>query len=418
MDSYMQRKINAYKKTSDDSSSGGDGADWLSQLAANDFSDESHAGKNSENLSYKTDKNTQDSLSFAEKAAAFAKIPKKKVENKDGEEQDSKYRRVAKFLILIGADQAAKVLANLEEEQVEKISSEVARINYITKEESVEIFAEFQGLLAQSIGPLGVSAGGVGEARKLLYATFGKEKGEAFLRRSVPEALETSFSFLEDFSGEQIALLLGDETPATAAMILSRLDPKVSAATLRCSEVKWRLETIRRIGHIAQISPEVLEKVAQALRDKARKIGSAATTNVDGMGALAAILKNADIAFGDKIIKELYDEDPELSQNLKERLYTLDDVIKAEDRPIQEKIHSMNSREVAILLKGRPKEFCEKIFSNMSSGRFAEVNDELAFMGPITKRDSDAALKQFMQWFRDEREEGNILIIGDDDIVE
>ncbi|GMO26261.1 MAG: FliG C-terminal domain-containing protein [Termitinemataceae bacterium] len=428
MNNDKQRKIDAYKKSikkiSGDSDADGTD-DWLLQLAANDiikndFESEKKAEK--EKLQESKDaaeKEQYAKFSFSEKAAAFAKLPQNKDNDKDNKgEKESKYRRVAKFLILIGQEQAAKVLVNLSEEQVEKISSEISTIRGISKEESVGIFAEFQGLLAQSYGPGGTS-GGVEEARKLLYTAFGPEKGESYLKRAVPSAADTSFAFLEDFSGEQIAMILHDETPGAGALILSRIDAKAAAAALKFADPKWRLETVRRIGHIEQVSPEVLSKVAQSLRDKARKIGggSATTSNVDGMGALAAILKNADISFGDKILKELGEDDPELSRNLKDRLYTLDDVATAEDRPIQDKLHGMSIQEVAILIKGRPDNFADKMLSNMSSGRRSEVRDEISFMGPITKKDSDAALKRFMDWFRAEREAGHILLASDDDLV-
>jgi flagellar motor switch protein FliG len=358
------------------------------------------------------------------KAEAFAKIPRhifpqnqddgaSSDENKDSGLEESKSRKVAKFLILIGPEQASKVLSNLEEYQVELISREIAGIRGISKEEAAEVFAEFQGLLSASLSA-GGTAGGLEEARRLLYAAFGPEKGEAFLRRSVPQARETSFSFLEDFSGEQIAMLLRDELPAIGAMILSRIEPKLAAKTLACAEPEWRLETVRRIGRLGKISPETLEKTAAALRDKARNISGETGSDVDGMGALAAILKHSTVSFGDKILHELSDEDPELSSRLKERLYTLDDVLNAEDRPIQEKLQTMNAQEIAILIKGRDDNFTEKILSNISNRRRSEVDDELRFMGPIPKRDADAAIKEFMNWFRAERESGQILMIGDE----
>ncbi|MBE6361506.1 MAG: hypothetical protein E7059_08670, partial [Treponema bryantii] len=40
---------------------------------------------------------------------------------KPEQKEDSIYRRVAKFLIIIGEDEAAKVLPHLAEEQIEKI---------------------------------------------------------------------------------------------------------------------------------------------------------------------------------------------------------------------------------------------------------------------------------------------------------
>ncbi|MDR0550956.1 MAG: flagellar motor switch protein FliG [Spirochaetaceae bacterium] len=344
--------------------------------------------------------------------------------------KDSKYRRVAKFLILIGAGQAASVLSNLDDEQVELISREIASIRGITKEESEEIFAEFQALLSGAdSGAAGSAAygagtpygggapvGGVDEARRLLYAAFGAEKGERFLKKAIPR--ETSFDFLDDLSGEQIAMLFRDESPATGAMILSRIAPKSAAAALTHAESAWRLEVARRIGHIGQVSPEVLERAAEALREKARHISAGgARSAVDGLGALASILKQSDIGFGDKILAELADADPELGRELKERLYTLDDVVKADNKPLRLKLHEMSAKEIAVLIKGREDAFVEKILSNISSGRRTEVREEIDFMGPLPKKESDAALKDFMNWFREKREEGSILMLGDD-IVE
>jgi hypothetical protein len=90
-------------------------------------------------------------------------------------EEDSKTRRVAKFLILIGGDEAAGILSQLDLDQVEALSREIATIRGISGEEAAEIFAEFRSLLPSSYGFQGVSSGGVETARRLLYTAFGEE---------------------------------------------------------------------------------------------------------------------------------------------------------------------------------------------------------------------------------------------------
>jgi flagellar motor switch protein FliG len=120
------------------------------------------------------------------------------------------------------------------------------------------------------------------------------------------------------------------------------------------------------------------------------------------------------VSFGDKILSELSGEDPDLSKRLKERLYTVDDVVKAEDKPIEKKLREMSVHDIALLVKGRGEAFTEKIFANISERRRAEVRDEISFTGAVSKRDSDAAIRAFMDWFRKERESGQILMIGDE----
>ena len=355
----------------------------------------------------------QEKTQFTE---ALEKISRKKREP-EVENRDSRIRQLAKFFILVGSDRAAGILAYLEPDQVEAVSREIASIRGIGNEEGEEILREFQSLLTSSFGYYGASSGGVDEARRLLYAAYGPEKGEAFLKKALPEEIANPFNFLEDFSGEQLAMLLKDESPAAIAMVLSRLSSKLSASVLANTAPDRKLEIVRRIAHQKQTSPEVLEQAAKALREKARHIGHTNTTEIDGTGTLAAILRYSDISFGDKILEKLEEEDPELGQNLKDKLYTLEDVILAENRPIQEKLRTMADRDIALLIKGRSDAFVHKILANLSAGRQDLIREEAEVMGPVPRREVNTVARDFMAWFRSCREEGRIIMSTDEDVV-
>jgi flagellar motor switch protein FliG len=332
--------------------------------------------------------------------------------------KDSKYRRVAKFLILIGGDRAARILAELDPEQVEAISAEIASIRGIGAEEAEEILAEFRSLLSEPYIYSGSSSGGVGAARRILYAALGPEKGEALLNKAVPDSKENVFSFMEEFAPEQIALLLKEDSPSAAALILSRLSPKLSAGTLGKFPPERKAEILRRVARQGEVAPEVLERIAAALREKARHIGGggAKVIEIDGMKALAAILKQADYSFGDRIINELETSSPGIGRDLKDRLYTLDDVILAFDRPLQEKLKTMSDKEIALLLKGRSAEFCAKILACVSAGRRDLIREEGEILGAVPVRDCNAAAGEFLAWFRLAREEGKIMLESDEDV--
>jgi flagellar motor switch protein FliG len=338
--------------------------------------------------------------------------------------EESKYRRAAKFLILIGGDEASRILTGLETAQVEKIAREISSIRKIAADEAEEVLAEFHDLLQASYRYSGGITGGIEEARRLLYAAFGPDQGETFLRRTLPEARNRKESnplnFLDDFSGEQVAFLLREEAPAAAALVLSRLSSEVTAAVLANVPPDRKLEIIKRIAHLGQISPEVLERVAETLREKARHIAEAGAgdlTEVDGMNVLTAILKHADNSFGERLLEKLEEEDPDIGRNLKERLYTLDDVVQAEDRPIQEKLKIMEDRDIALLLKGRSPEFIEKMLCNVSANRRALIREEGEFMGPVPKIETEAVSRDFLAWFRLGRDEGRILLYTDKDVI-
>jgi flagellar motor switch protein FliG len=335
--------------------------------------------------------------------------------------QESKYRRVAKFLILIGSEQASKILAELDPAQVGEISKEIALTRIIKPEEGNEILAEFQTLFSNlNLGVYnysGSSHGGVETARRILYAAKGPEKGEEILNRAIPESKDNLFKFLEEFSPEQIVMLLKTETAQTTALILSRLPPKLSAGALSNLPPESKPEVLMRMAHQKEISPEVLEQITAALKEKARHIaGGANDIKINGMQALAAILKQGDYSFSEKLIGELEMDNPDIGKDLKEKLYTLDDVVFSIDRPIQEKLSLMSEVEIAILLKGRKTEFSEKILSCVSAGRRKLIREEYEILGAVSKKDCDTAAGEFLSWFRKARKSGEIILYSDGDV--
>jgi flagellar motor switch protein FliG len=330
---------------------------------------------------------------------------------------DSKFRRVAKFLILIGSEQASEILASLDPDQVEEISKEIAKIKTIKPEEGEKILEEFHTLFSKPYIFSGKTRGGVEAARRILYAAKGPEKGEEILNKAIPASKGNLFGFLEEFSADQLVMLLKPESPQTVALILSRLTPKLSAETINKLPSDIKPEVLRRIAYQKEISPEVLEQVTAGLREKARNTsGGAGDVEIDGMQTLAAILKQGDYDFGDKIINELEQSSPDIGKTLKEKIYTLDDVVYTVDRPIQDKLSLMSDQEIAILMKGRGKPFCEKILSCVSAGRRKLIREEFEVLGAVPKRDCDAAAGEFLSWFRKARENGDIILYSDKDV--
>ena len=331
----------------------------------------------------------------------------------------SKFKRAAQFLVLIGSEDASRILSRLDPIQVEAISKEIVTLKKISAEEAESVMEEFRSLLTITGGFSGSSRGGVDEARKLLYAAFGPDNGETILLKAVPEAAKSPFDFLADFSGEQLSLLFKDESPAACAMVYSRLPPQLTAAALAKTTTARKMEIVRRIARLKETSPLVLDQTAAALREKARHFGQGDGIGgeIDGKGVLAAILKHTDVSFGGRLLDEMEESDPFLSKEMKDRLYTLEDVIDAADRPIQEKLRTMNDREIALLLRGRSEGFTRKILGNLSTVRADRVMEESEIMGPMPKIEIEAAAREFLAWFRMNLEDGRILLLSDEDVL-
>jgi flagellar motor switch protein FliG len=337
---------------------------------------------------------------------------------------ESKYRRAAKFMVLIGSDEASKILSRLDSAQVDAISREVVNIRSIGPFEAESILEEFKALLSSGYGYSGSSSGGIDEARRMLYAAFGPDKGEAMLLKAVPEAVENPFDFLNDFSGAELAILFAGESPAVSAMVLSRLPAQLAAGVLREIDGDRKLEIVKRIARLNDTPPDIIDRVAAALKDKARHFsrgesGEAAFAGgeTDGRQVLAAILRHSGEALGGRLLDELEEGDPALGRQMKERLYTLEDVCNAADRPIMEKLRTMEDRDIVYLVRGREKVFVQKILGNLSAMRRKRVLEESDIMGPVPKIEVEAAAREFLSWFMASRKEGHILMLSGEDVL-
>lgn len=321
--------------------------------------------------------------------------------------KDSVYRRVAKFLLLIGIDEAAKILPHLSAEQTEKIIPEIASIRSVSPDEAQLIMQEFNGLLEKSR-----ESGGVETARTILEKAYGPERAQELLDRAAPLSGARPFDYLNDADSERLLFLLNDESEQIQALVLSHLEPKKAASVINLMELGRKTEVVKRLAKMEPISPDILKRVDQAMHEKSLAQTTEKAENIDGRNALAAILKKMSPEAEDQILSNLADEDPELGEDLRSRLFTIEDVLNAEDKFIQEKLRDMTEPEIAMLIAKKSDDFREKILSCISAGRRQLVREEQDINGPYRKSDCERVTAQFFSILRRAYEDGDLIIKG------
>lgn len=324
--------------------------------------------------------------------------------------KESPYRKVAKFLLLIGVEEAAKVMSRLTPEQTERVVLEIASIRRVDPDEAAVVLAEFEYLLSQATAP----TGGVATAKGILEAAFGTERAEEMLRKAVPEAEGRPFEYLDDMDPERLLSLIKDELPAVKALVLSRIKPATAAQAIKRMENAEKNDTVVRLAKLKAISPEVLRRVDEAMREKVKNLSVSSADSIDGRGALAEILRHMDGSGEQAILDRLSGEDPELGRNLRERLFTIDDVVRADDRFLQETLRPMSERDIAVLIAGKNEPLRKKILANVSRARGAIVLEEEKLAMPVPRADSERITGAFFSTLRRAWESGKLVIDGRD----
>lgn len=325
-------------------------------------------------------------------------------------EKDSIYRRVAKFLVIVGIDEAAKILPHLTEEQTEKIIPEIASIQKITPEESASILEEFESLVEKAR-----EEGGLETARNILTKAYGSEKAEDMLKKSVKYPDGKPFDYLSDADAERIKILIDGESDAVKSLVLSQIEPKKAAKVINLMDVEDKKKIVLRLAKMKPVAPEVLAEIDKSLHEKLLTQNTENSQNMDGRGVLAQILKRMNPSAENSIINTLSEQDPELGEDLRKRLFTEEDVIGSDDRFIQNYLHDMEDRDIAVLIYGKNDAFREKILSNVSKNRRRVILDEESMIHHLTKSDSEKMTSSFYSVLRRAWENGDLRVSGRDE---
>lgn len=325
-------------------------------------------------------------------------------------EKDNIYRRVAKFLVIVGIDEAAKILPHLTEEQTEKIIPEIASIQKITPEESASILEEFESLVEKAR-----EEGGLETARNILTKAYGSEKAEDMLKKSVKYPDGKPFDYLSDANAERIKVLIDGESDAVKSLVLSQIEPKKAAKVINLMDVDDKKKIVLRLAKMKPVAPEVLAEIDRSLHEKLLTQNTENSQNMDGRGVLAQILKRMNPSAENSIINTLSEQDPELGEDLRKRLFTEEDVIGSDDRFIQNYLHDMEDRDIAVLIYGKNDAFREKILSNVSKNRRRVILDEESMIHHLTKSDSEKMTSSFYSVLRRAWENGDLRVSGRDE---
>ena len=330
------------------------------------------------------------------------------------ETENKGYKKVAKFLLLLGKEEAAQILKHFSKEEIEAITQEIAQVQRIDKAEAESLLEAF-GVAGKKRREV---KAGPETAKAILASAFGEVRADQILKKAVPETREVPFQFLNELDDAQIHLLLKNESIPTLSIVLPYLRPQKASKMLQSLAPDAQRETIRRIAKIKKVDPEVILRIEGVLKERIRTQGRVITEEIDGREALANILKYMRYSEEEKILEELAEIDPELSENVKDRLFTMELIFKIDDADLQAILRDYDDQEIAVLLKAKRSEIQERILANLSARRQEMVRSEIAHLGKMRKSEVDSAAKDFVDYLVDLDDQRRISIHWNDDFVE
>lgn len=334
----------------------------------------------------------------------------------ESSEELSGLRKAAILLVSLGSDLSAEIFEHLNDQEVEELSLEIARLDRVEPEVREEVLDEFNEMLrAQEF----ISQGGMDTAQEILEKSLGDSQAKEVIDRLTTSQEVRPFDFIRQAEPEHILNFIQEEHPQTIALVLAYLDPDTSSEIMQQLPMEIQADVSKRIALMDRTSPEMIREVERVLERKLSSLVNEEYAATGGIDAIVEMLNQADRGTEKSILESLEEDDPELAEDIRRQLFVFEDITQLSDPDVQSVLREVDQEELTLALKAVEEDVKEKVFSNMSQRASSMVREELEYMGPVRVSDVEEAQQEIVNVIRRLEEEGQIVVVrgGEEEII-
>jgi flagellar motor switch protein FliG len=325
--------------------------------------------------------------------------------------------KAAILLLTLGPEVATNVFQHLSEAEVRQLSTAIARLRSISKEQAAAVHEEAWRRLTNRDGFL---VDGEQFAKKLVTTTLGsgsrERQTQAMLdiERATHDSRVLMATSLGSVAPAVLAQVLATEHPQVIAFILANLNPRQAAEVLGKLPEEQAPDLMLRIADLKRgTSPDVLAEVSNVLHGQAKGLGGAEPgPSVGGMKLAAEIMNLLDKTVENRVFAQLDESAPDVAERIRDLMLTFEDLLALENRDMQTLLKDVPREDLILALKTASPGMREKIFKNISARAAEILQDDMSQMGPVKLKDVEKAQATIVSVARRLADEQKITIGG------
>lgn len=325
-------------------------------------------------------------------------------------------QKAAAVIIALGADKASQIYRYLDENDLEMLTVEVARMKNLTSDQTESALDDFYRLcLTQKF----ITDGGMGYARQVLEKAFGAQAANSLLERVTKSLKVRAFEFLRKMDSKNLFAIIQHERPQTIALILAYARSDQAADIIAELPKKKGVQVVEAIARMDRTSPNTVRIVEDLLKHKMETILSVDFAQIGGIDYIADVINNMDRSTEKFLFDELSRRDEVLADDIRKKMFVFEDITILDGMAIQKFLREVDSHDLVYALKGANKEVSDVIFANMSTRMAESVRSDLEFTYNVRVRDVEEAQQRIVAVIRRLEEEGQLEINkgGKDEII-
>ncbi len=317
-------------------------------------------------------------------------------------------QRAAIFLLGVGEEAATEVMRHMSAKEVQQVGEAMATISKLTNSQVEDVLADFH-IESAEINPLGLEAPDF--TRRVMTSALGQDKAQNILSQVLEKPDEhNGVEALQWMAPKAIAEVLEEEHPQIAATVLTQLYDEQAAKVLEMLPDDLKKDVILRVARMEELDSRAMEELDRVLESQLGKLQRIPPRKVMGPDNLASILNATDSELEKEMLEALTEADEELSDDVKEKMFVFDSLMKLDDRGFQTLVRDIDQEKLLVALKGVDEELTERFFNNMSERAADILREDMEASGPVKLADVESAQKDIVKTALRLAEEGTLMI--------
>lgn len=317
-------------------------------------------------------------------------------------------QKAAILFITLGPEASSGIIKKLPENEIQRITYEIANITAVKPDVKKDILEEFVQINKAKDYLI---EGGIDYARDLLSKALGSQRAKEILEK-VTEATEQyrPFSIARKADASQLLNIITNEHPQTIALILCYLQSDKAGQILSALPIEVQEEVAYRVATMNNTSPMVIKEIEKVLNNKLSSVIRTDVGVIGGVQTIVEILNQVDRTTEKNITDSFERENPELAETVKSSMFVFEDIVTLDDTSIQRILREVDGKDLALALKGSSEDVAQVVFKNQSKRASASLKEEIEFLGPVRLMDVEKAQQRVVSIIRRLEDAGEIIL--------
>jgi len=317
--------------------------------------------------------------------------------------------KAAILLLSLSEEDAAQILKHLEPKQVQKLGSEMAKVDDMTQTKITSVHKHFIEEI-QNYSTIGFQSQDF--VKRALAAALGEDKAANLIDQILMGSGAKGLDSLKWMDSKQVASIIRNEHPQIQTIVLSYLEPEQSAEILAQFPEKVRLDLLMRIANLEEVQPAALQELNEIMEKQFAGQAGTQAAKMGGLKSAANIMNYLDTAIEGQLMDAIREQDEEMSQQIQDLMFVFDNLVDVDDKGIQAILREVQQDALLKSIKGADEELKNKIMKNMSKRAAEMLNDDLEALGPVRISEVETAQKEILSVARRLSDSGEIMLGG------